>query len=86
MTDISEIKGRKIAIIGAGKTGISLAKFLTRCEAEVLLSDHKSEAELVDNLEEIESLPVKVELEGHNLKLSFPTGLCYFKPKCISST
>lgn len=63
--NLEDIKGKKIAIIGSGKTGISLAKFLTKYEAEVLISDHKSEAELVDNLEQIKNLPVKIELEGH---------------------
>ncbi|MGI9548417.1 MAG: UDP-N-acetylmuramoyl-L-alanine--D-glutamate ligase [Bdellovibrionales bacterium] len=66
LKELSEIKGKKIAVIGAGRTGISLAKFLTRYGAEVLISDHKSEAELVNSLEEIENLPLKIELEGNN--------------------
>ncbi len=65
-TELSQIKGKKIAVVGAGRTGISLAKLLTRHGAEVLISDHKSEAELVNSLEEIESLPLKIELEGNN--------------------
>lgn len=64
--ELSEIKGKKIAVIGAGRTGISLARFLSRYGAEVLISDHKSEAELFNFLEEIEKLSVKVELEGNN--------------------
>lgn len=67
ITNLSEIKGKKIAVVGAGRTGIALAKFLSRYEAEVLISDHKSEAELFNFLGEIEKLPVKVELEGNNL-------------------
>ena len=66
--DFSDLKGKKIAIIGLGKTGISLAKFLVKHSAEVLISDHKSEAELSSSLERIQGLNVKFELEGHNPK------------------
>jgi len=66
LNELSDLKGKKIAVVGAGKTGISLVKFLARYGADVLISDHKSEAELVNSLEEIESLPIKIELEGNN--------------------
>ena len=68
ISQLSDIKGKKIAVIGLGKTGIALARFLLRYEAEVLISDHKSEAELSSNLEQIQNLPLKFELEGHNPK------------------
>ena len=64
----SDIKGKKIAVIGLGQTGIALAKFLLKYEAEVLISDHKSEAELSSALETIQGLDLKFELEGHNPK------------------
>ena len=66
--EFSDIKGKKIAVIGLGQTGIALAKFLLKCEAEVLISDHKSEAELSSALETIQGLDLKFELEGHNPK------------------
>ena len=61
-------KEKKIAVIGLGKTGIALSRFLLRCGAEVLISDHKSEAELSSCLEAVQNLPLKFELEGHNPK------------------
>ena len=64
--DLDRIRGKKIAIVGLGKTGIALAKFLHRQGAHILISDHKSEAELSDCLEEIRDYPFKLELEGHN--------------------
>ena len=66
--EFSDIKGKKIAVIGLGQTGIALAKFLLKYEAEVLISDHKSEAELSSALETIQGLDLKFELEGHNPK------------------
>ncbi len=66
--ELSELKGRKILIVGLAKTGVSLARFLVQSGAEVTISDHKSEAELTGYLEQIEDLPVTLELEGHNPK------------------
>ena len=66
--EFSELKGKKIAVIGLGQTGIALAKFLIKHDAEVLISDHKSEAELSSALETIQGLDLKFELEGHNPK------------------
>ena len=65
---LKDIRGKKIAIIGLGKTGIALSRFLLRYGAEVLISDHKSEAELSSSLETVQNLPLKFELEGHNPK------------------
>ena len=64
----NDIKGKKIAVVGLGKTGIALARFLLKCGAEVLISDHKSEAELSSSLEAVQDLSLKFELEGHNPK------------------
>ena len=66
--DLARIRGKKIAVVGLGKTGIALSKFLHSQGARVLISDHKSEAELSDYLEEIKDFPFKLELEGHNPK------------------
>ena len=66
--EFSDLKGRKIAVIGLGKTGVALCRFLLKHSAEVLISDHKSEAELSGPLEEVRDLPIKFELEGHNPK------------------
>ena len=66
--EFSELKGKKIAVIGLGQTGIALARFLLKHGAEVLISDHKSEAELSSALETVQDLNLKFELEGHNPK------------------
>ncbi len=66
--ELSELKGKKILIVGLAKTGVSLARFLVKYGAEVTISDHKSSAELVYYLEQVEDLPVQKELEGHNPK------------------
>ena len=68
MQDLSSLKDKKIAVVGLGQTGIALSKFLHRYGAQVVISDHKSEAELASFLEEVQDYPFKLELEGHNPK------------------
>ncbi len=66
--ELSELKGKKILIVGLAKTGVSLAHFLVKYGAEVTISDHKSEAELTRYLEQVEDLTIHLELEGHTPK------------------
>jgi UDP-N-acetylmuramoylalanine-D-glutamate ligase len=48
--EVSELKDKKILIVGLGKTGVALAKFLTKHEAQVTVTDHKSKPELSSQL------------------------------------
>ena len=66
--DVSELKDKKILVTGLARTGVALARFLVKHGAEVTISDHKSRAELTRYLEQIEDLPLTLELEGHNPK------------------
>ena len=66
--ELSELKDKKILIVGLAKTGVSLAKFLVKHGANVTISDHKSRAELEKYLELVSDLPVQIELEGHTPK------------------
>ncbi len=66
--ELSELKGKQIVIVGLAKTGVSLARFLVKHGAQVTISDHKSEAELTRYLEQVEDLPLHLELEGHSPK------------------
>jgi len=40
--EVSELKDKKILIVGLGRTGVSLAKFLTKHETQVTVTEHKS--------------------------------------------
>ena len=66
--ELNELKEKQILIVGLAKTGVSLARFLIKHGAHVTISDHKSEAELTRYLEQVEDLPLTLELEGHNPK------------------
>ena len=56
--EMTELKDKRILIVGLAKTGVNLAKFLCRNGAQVTVSDHKSKAELSGFLEKLEGLQV----------------------------
>ncbi len=68
MLELSELKGKRILVVGLARTGVALAHFLVKYGAEVTISDHKSRAELARYLEQVEDLSVQLELEGHTPK------------------
>ncbi|NCN95171.1 MAG: UDP-N-acetylmuramoyl-L-alanine--D-glutamate ligase [Bdellovibrionales bacterium] len=78
--ELSEIKGKKILIVGLAKTGVSMAHFLHEQGAEVTVSDHKSKAELLNHLEKLEGIPIKLELGGHTPKTFLAQDLIILSP------
>jgi len=78
--DVSELKDKKILIVGLGKTGVSLAHFLTEHGAQVTITDHKSKPELASQLELLGTLPVRFELGGHSPKTFVQQDLVILSP------
>ncbi len=78
--DVSELKGKRILVVGMARTGVSLAKFLVKYEANVTVSDHKSRAELSSYLELMEGVPVTYELGGHTPKTFLNQDLIVLSP------
>ena len=70
--DKSELKDKKIMVVGLARTGVSLVKFLSKQGAQVSVSDHKSKAELVHYLEKIEGLDVELDLGGAHAEKKIP--------------
>jgi UDP-N-acetylmuramoylalanine--D-glutamate ligase len=68
LTDVSELRGKRILIVGMARTGVALARFLTQHGAAVTISDHKSKAELSTFLEMIQGMDLTLELGGHQPK------------------
>lgn len=79
-TELSELKDKKILIVGMAKTGVALARFLTKHGAAVTISDHKSKAELAGFLEQIEGLNITLELGGHTPKTFLAQDLVVLSP------
>ncbi len=79
-SEVSELQGKKIMVVGLAKTGVSLAKFLCKHGANVTISDHKSKAELANNLELIEDLQLEYDLGGHTPKKFLEQDLIILSP------
>jgi UDP-N-acetylmuramoylalanine--D-glutamate ligase len=61
-----ELKGKNILILGAGKSGVSAARFvLTKGPAKVTLSDSKPRAKLDEAALEVEKAGAVLETDGH---------------------
>lgn len=84
-TELSELKDKKILVVGLGKTGVSLAKFLTKYEAIVTITDHKSKPELSAQLDQLEGYTnIKFELGSHSPKTFLSQDLVVLSPGVAS--
>ncbi len=63
------LKGRHVVILGLGRQGSALARFLTERGARVTVSDIQEEAALLDRREELAGLPIDYELGDHPMRL-----------------
>ncbi|MBC7742590.1 MAG: UDP-N-acetylmuramoyl-L-alanine--D-glutamate ligase [Bdellovibrionaceae bacterium] len=79
--DVAELKDKKILLVGLGKTGVALAKFLTKHEAQVTVTDHKSRPELSTQLEQLDGYTnIKFELGSHSPKTFLSQDLVVLSP------
>ncbi len=78
--DYQEISGKKVLIVGLGRTGVSLAHLLVKKGADVTVSDHKSKAELANHLEAMEDIEVNFDLGGHTPKTFLQQDLIILSP------
>lgn len=78
--ELTDLKDKRILIVGLAKTGVSLARFLSQNGANVTISDHKSKAELSGHLEALEGLNVTTELGGHTPKTFLNQDLIVLSP------
>lgn len=78
--DISELRGKKITVVGLAKTGVALTQFLVKHGAQVTVSDHKSKPELIQYLEQIKDLEWTSDLGGHTSKLLLQQDVVILSP------
>ncbi len=62
--DMYELSGKKVLVVGLGRTGLSVAKFLKLREAVVSVTDTRVESEIVLS-EELTALGVELQSGGH---------------------
>ncbi|MBN8535839.1 MAG: UDP-N-acetylmuramoyl-L-alanine--D-glutamate ligase [Deltaproteobacteria bacterium] len=78
--EVSELKDKRILVVGLGKTGVSLCHFLSQHGAQVTVTDHKSKPELSTQLELLDGLPIKFELGSHSPKTFLQQDLVVLSP------
>ncbi|MCB0415456.1 MAG: UDP-N-acetylmuramoyl-L-alanine--D-glutamate ligase [Bdellovibrionales bacterium] len=80
MFNYKDIAGKNVMVVGLGRTGVSLSKFLVKQGANVTISDHKSKAELLNYLEKMDGVNVNYDLGGHTPKLFLQQDLIILSP------
>lgn len=78
--ELTDLKDKRILIVGLAKTGVSLAQFLKKNGAAVTISDHKSRAELTSHLEKLDGMDITLELGGHTPKTFLNQDLIILSP------
>lgn len=61
-------KGKKVLVVGAGRSGIAMAKYFVREGAIVTITDKKSKEELGAVVDQIADLNCEWDFKGHSLK------------------
>jgi UDP-N-acetylmuramoylalanine--D-glutamate ligase len=63
-----ELEGKKVLVVGLGKTGRETIRFLLDKGAEVRASDKMNREEIGDRICELEDLGVEIEAGGHDIR------------------
>ena len=75
-----ELKGKRATVIGLGREGISLVRFLAERGAQITVSDMKTAEQLRDSLAQIEGLPVKLSLGKNRIADTMEVDIVYVSP------
>jgi UDP-N-acetylmuramoylalanine--D-glutamate ligase len=74
------VKDKNIVIVGLGRTGVALARFLARSQASVVITDTADESALENQLEMIRELEIKTELGKHRSETFTKADLIVISP------
>lgn len=69
MKNISTYSGKKILVLGLGKSGYTVAKLLLQLNAQVVVNDAKKVADGDAQVQELKKMGAKVETGKHSLEL-----------------
>ncbi len=67
--NVDQLRGARVAVLGAARSGIAVSTLLANSGASVLLSDVKSAAQLQLPLPELQKAGVRVETGGHGAQV-----------------
>ena len=75
-----KLKGKKVLVVGLGRSGQSAARFLCDQGAKVTVSDNRPKSELVDALKNVADLKIELDLGKHTSKLFTTSDLIVLSP------
>ena len=75
-----QLADKKIVIVGIGRTGLAVARFLARARASVVITDTADENALESQLEMIKELEIKTELGKHRSETFLGADLIVISP------
>jgi UDP-N-acetylmuramoylalanine--D-glutamate ligase len=76
----AHLDGQRATIVGLGREGRDLARFLTTAGASVLITDARSEETLAEDIQALDTLSPRYALGGHPDKLLDNTDVVYTSP------
>jgi UDP-N-acetylmuramoylalanine--D-glutamate ligase len=65
---MSKFKGKRVLVVGFGKSGVAVARFMAKQGAKVTVTDMKQKTELADSIAACAELKIEYELGRHNNK------------------
>jgi len=75
-----ECRGKKVLIVGLGRSGLSAARFLKRCGAVVTIADTATETQLGDAAAAADAMGMRLELGPHRIGTFTQTDLIVISP------
>jgi len=78
--EASDLRGKKVLVVGAARSGEAAASFLLRHKAKVTLTDIRTEAELESSLTPLRKRGAELETGGHRLETFLNSELIVLSP------
>lgn len=77
---MSKYKGKRVLVVGFGRTGVAMAKYMTKQGAKVTVTDQRQKSELNDSFNACIDLKLEYDLGKHNPKLFSTNELIVMSP------
>ncbi|MFN7685666.1 MAG: UDP-N-acetylmuramoyl-L-alanine--D-glutamate ligase [Oligoflexia bacterium] len=77
---MSKYKGKRVLVVGFGKTGVAVARYMCKQGAKVTVTDMKQKTELADSVNACADLKIEYELGRHNGKTFSTSELIVVSP------
>ncbi|MBI2303664.1 MAG: UDP-N-acetylmuramoyl-L-alanine--D-glutamate ligase [Chloroflexi bacterium] len=75
-----DFKGKKVTVVGLGREGVALTRFLSQAGALVTVSDAKPASDLAGSLNQIQGLPVRLSLGGNRVEDTVAAEVVFVSP------